>query len=354
MLWLRIAGESSYGHTARPIPNFSAGISFCYVPTTGIVFVNLRNLKYFVAIVDAGSLTAAAEAIAIAQPALSRQMRELESDLGVQLLHRTTRGVRLTPAGATLYESAHRILGEAQRVREQLTGQHHAGRSTVTLGASPTLARLLVPGVFTRCRHSSSGVELTVREAFTPVLLDWLERGKIDMAVVTNPEPGRAFTMHALLGEPIALICPASSRHGPAVSISQLARIPVLMTTFHRSIVERQLAPLGGRLNLHAQIDSVDSIRELVLQGEGSTLMPVSVFKDARALKRVTMSEVSGVQLNRQLVMATRIEREDNSALSVLKDLVTTELRELTHAGMFNFASTRKRAAARGQAAVQP
>jgi len=126
------------------------------------------------------------------------------------------------------------------------------------------------------------------------------------------------------------------------------------MTTFHRSIVERQLAPLGGRLNLHAQIDSVDSIRELVLQGEGSTLMPVSVFKDARALKRVTMSEVSGVQLNRQLVMATRIEREDNSALSVLKDLVTTELRELTHAGMFNFASTRKRAAARGQAAVQP
>ena len=334
--------------------NFSTGIAFCYARTTGIVFVNLRNLKYFVAIVDAGSLTAAAEAIAIAQPALSRQMRELESDLGVQLLHRTSRGVRLTPAGATLYESAYRILGEAQRVREQLMGQRHTGRSAVALGISPTLARLLVPGVFMRCRHSLGDVKLTVREAFTPVLLDWLECGKIDMAVVTNPEPGRAFTMHALLGEPIALICPAGSRHGPAVSISQLARIPVLMTTIHRGIVERQLAPLGGRLNLRAEIDSVDSIRELVLQGEGATLMPVSVFKDAAAQQRVTMSEVSGVQLSRQLVMATRIEGEENSALSVLKDLVATELSELTQAGVFNFASTRKRAAPRRSSIVQP
>lgn len=307
--------------------------------------MNLRALKYFVAIADAGSLTAAAEAIAIAQPALSRQLRELENDLGVQLLHRTSRGVRMTQAGATLYESAYRILAEAERVREQLTGQH-AEQASVVLGTTPTLASLLVPGVFARCQRSLGGVNLTVREAFTPVLLDWLERGVVDVAVVTNPEPGRSITMHALLGEPFALISQASKRFGPTISLGQLARIPLLMTTIHRGIVERQIAPMGGHLNVHAQIDSVDSIRELVLQGQGSTLMPVSVFKDPRVRRRVTMSEVSGVQLNRLLVMATRIKREENAALSVLKDLVVSELAELTQAGMFNFAAARHHAAA--------
>ncbi|HWZ49579.1 MAG TPA: LysR family transcriptional regulator [Herbaspirillum sp.] len=316
--------------------------------------MNLRALKYFVAIADAGSVTAAAEAIAIAQPALSRQLRELESDLGLQLLHRTPRGVRLTQAGVILYESATRILTEAQRVREQLKGQRHAGQATVVLGASPTLARLLVPGVFARCQRSLNGVNLTVREAFTPVLLDGLERGMIDMALVTNPEPGRAFTMHALLGEPFALITPAGSRLGSAISISQLAHIPVLMTAFHRGIVERQLAPLGGRLNVQSEIDSIDSIRELVLQGQGATLMPVSVFKEPRVRNRVTMSEVSGVQLNRLLVMATRIEREENACLSVLKDLVISELSQLTQAGMFNFAPLRHRAATTRAAAPSP
>jgi LysR family nitrogen assimilation transcriptional regulator len=305
------------------------------------VFVNLRALKYFVAIADAGSLTAAAEAIAIAQPALSRQLRELESDLGVQLLHRSSRGVRLTQAGAALYESAYRILAEAQRVREQLTGHRHTEQASVVLGISPTLAGLLVPGVFARCQRSLSGVTLTVREAFTPGLLNWLERGVIDLAVVTNPEPGRAYAMHALLGEPFALIAQAGKRIGPTISLSQLTHIPLLMTTIHRGIVERQIAPLGGHLNVQAQIDSVDSIRELVLQGQGSTLMPVSVFNEPRVRSRVMMAEVSGVQLSRLLVMATRIKREENSALSALKDLVVTELDELALAGMFSFTATR-------------
>jgi LysR family nitrogen assimilation transcriptional regulator len=305
--------------------------------------MDLRALKYFVAIADAGSLTAAARAIAVAQPALSRQLRELEHDLGVQLLHRNSRGVRLTQAGATLYESAYRILADAQRVREQLTGQRQAEQASVVLGTSPTLARLLVPGVFARSQRPLSGLRLTVREAFTPVLLDWLEKGVVDLAVVTNPEQGRAITTHALLGEPFAVISPVSKRMAPTISLEQLARIPLLVTTFHHSIIEQQLAPLGGHLEVQARIDSVDAIHELVLRGHGSTLMPVSVFKEPRVRRLVTMSEVSGVQLNRLLVMATRLGREENPALSMLKDMVIAELSELTQAGMFNFALARAR-----------
>lgn len=300
--------------------------------------MNLRALRYFVAIADAGSLTAAAAAISIAQPALTRQLRELEADLGVQLLQRTPRGVLLTQAGVTLYESAQRMLAEAARVRQELARRQDTTMTTVVLGASPTLARVLLPNLFESCQRSLAGVQLRAREAFTPALLDWLERGMVDMAIVTNPEAGRALTLHPLLGEPFALVSHVSLRLGPVVSVSQLARIPLLMTSLHRSIVERQLLPLRAHLNIQAEIDSVDSIRELVLKGQWATIMPVSVFKEPRAAETVAMSEISGVQLNRLLVLAMRIERQNSSALHVVREMIESEFTRLTRRGVFSFA----------------
>lgn len=302
--------------------------------------MNLRALKYFVAIADAGSLTAAAEAIAIAQPALSRQMHELERDLGTQLLQRTPRGVMLTKAGATLYASAQRMLAEAQMVRKQLGGAQFAASGAIRLGASPTLARVLIPGVFERCYQTLSGVQLTVREAFTPVLLDWLERGFIDLALVTavDAAAGRHIATQSLLGEPFVLVRQGARSKDTVIPVTQLPKIPLLMTSLHRSLIEHDLNPLGLRLNVIAEIDSVDCIRELVSNGTGewSTLMPVSVFKLPYIDKRISFSEVSGVQLNRQLLMATRIEREESAAVSVLKDLIQAQVVRLTSEGMFS------------------
>ncbi|MEY3461257.1 MAG: hypothetical protein RLZZ03_910 [Pseudomonadota bacterium] len=302
----------------------------------------MRALRYFVAIADAGSLTAAAAAISIAQPALTRQLRELEADLGVQLLQRTPRGVLLTQAGVTLYESAQRMLAEAARVRQQLANRQDTSTATVVLGASPTLARVLLPNLFESCQRSLAGVKLRAREAFTPALLDWLERGMVDMAIVTNPEAGRQLTLHPLLGEPLALVSHVSLKLDPVISISQLARIPLLMTSLHRSIVERQLLPVGGQLMVQSEIDSVDSIRELVQQGQWATIMPVSVFKEPRTAKTIQMSEISGVQLNRLLVLATRVERQDNSAQHVVREMIESEFARLSRQGVFSFAGADK------------
>jgi len=149
--------------------------------------MNLRTLRYFIAIADAGSLTAAAAAIPIAQPALTRQLRELESEMGVQLLQRMPRGVRLTQAGVTFYESAQRILAESMRLRQRLSHGQHLAQSTVVLGASPTLARVLLPGLLENCFNTLDGIELRTREAFTPALMDWLEKGVIDAAEFVGP-----------------------------------------------------------------------------------------------------------------------------------------------------------------------
>lgn len=302
--------------------------------------MNLRTLRYFVAIADAGSFTAAAVAVAIAQPALTRQLRDLEAELGVQLFQRSARGVRLTQAGATLYESARRMLAEAERVRQQLGGADAAADGTVVLGVSPTLTRILLPGVFERCHQQLAGVRLVVHEAFTPQLMEGVERGRVDMAIVTNPEPHRALALQPLLVEPFALVSPASRGLPAVVPLQALAKVPLLMTKLHRGIVERGLAPLGARVNIEAEIDSVDAIRELVLQGKWATIMPVSVFKDTPR-ETVRVSEISGVQLHRMLVLARRVEPVARSAIAVVGELVRAEAERLANDGAFSFGGRR-------------
>ncbi|MDR7096984.1 LysR family transcriptional regulator [Hydrogenophaga laconesensis] len=302
--------------------------------------MNLKTLRYFIAVADSGSLTAAAAAIPIAQPALTRQMRDLEAEMGVQLLQRLPRGVRLTPAGVTLYESAQRIVSEAARLGRRLAHSQQKNRAPVILGASPTLARLLLPRLIENCMDAMDDLELRAREAFTPALLDWLERGMIDMAVLTNPEPGRTLSFQPLLGEPFALVSHAQMRIGPVVSVNQLARIPLLMTSLHRGLVDRQLASLGKSLQVRAEIDSVDSIRELVLRGRWATIMPVSVFSDNAQDASIVMSEISGVQLNRLLVLATRIDPRPNPSLSLVHELVVAEFSRMERLGIFSFATS--------------
>lgn len=324
-------------------------ISFCYqlhyLSLSWPATMNLRALRYFVAIADAGSLTAASSAIRIAQPALTRQLRELEADLEVQLLQRLPRGVRLTQAGVTLYESAQRILAEAQRVRQQLAQSKGQASHTVALGASPTLARVLLPGLFESCHRSLEGIRLQTREAFTPTLLDWLDRGIIDMAVVTNPQSRRELALQPLLGEPFVLAGHRSLGIGPVISVGQLERVALLMTSLHRGLIEQQLLPLGRKLRIEAEIDSVDSICELIQRGQWATLMPVSVFKSQHAGSQVVLSEVSGAQLNRLLVLATRMDSRDNPTLPVIQELLLAEFARLTRRGIFSLAKGAGRAA---------
>jgi len=316
---------------------WSRAISSCYGKhDKAVSTVNLRTLRYFVAIADAGSFTAAAAAVSIAQPALTRQIRDLEADLGVQLLQRSARGVRLTQDGATLYEAAGRMLAESARVRQALNANGSDQAATVVLGVTPTLARVLLPGVFERCHRHLAGVRLIVREAFTPQLMDGLERGLVDMAVVTNPASHRSLALQPLLVEPFALVAPAARGMPSLLSPLELGRVPLLMTGLHRGIVERALAPLGAQPHIEAEIDSVDAIRELVLQGLRATVMPVSVFKDSPPGK-VTLSQISGAQVNRMLVIATRIERARTSALAVVNDVVSAEAEKLAAAGVFGF-----------------
>lgn len=299
--------------------------------------VNLRTLRYFVAIADAGGLTAAAAVLSIAQPALSRQIRDLESEMGVQLLIRGPRGVRLTPAGVTLYESAVRMLAEAARLRQQLAIHPDQQTHHVTVGVSPTLAELLLPNLLERCFASEPELKVKAREGFTPELLSWVERGMVDVAIVTNPEPMRGLSFHPLLGEPFALVSNKRLGLPSVIPLAQLPQIPVLITSLHRRLVEGQLLPLQTALQIRAEVDSVDAIREMVMNGAWATIMPISVFSKIRDRADIRISQIAGAQLSRLLMLARRTEKIEAPELEIVHNLIQAELERLTREHTFTF-----------------
>lgn len=301
---------------------------------------NLKALRYFVAVADAGSFTAAAATIAIAQPALTRQIRELEESFGTQLLHRLPRGVRMTAAGVTLYESAQRILSEADRVSQNLRNGMNTN-SSVRLGVPPTLGRVLLPGLFESCLQLPGALPMQAREAFTPALLDWLERGIVDMAIVTNPPAGRKFSLRPLINEPFALISNSKNGKTKSIHVDQLSQQSVLMTSLHHGIVEQQLRAFNIHLKIEGIIDSVDAIRELVIKRGHATIMPVSVFKDDLNSKTIHITQISGVQLNRTLVLAQRRERDKAIDYSMVEQLIESEFSRLERLGAFRLPTLR-------------
>ncbi|MDN3986306.1 LysR family transcriptional regulator [Zwartia vadi] len=301
---------------------------------------NLKALRYFVAVVDAGSITAAANVVAIAQPALTRQIRELEEDFGTLLLQRLPRGVCMTAAGVTLYESAQRILAEADRVSLNLREGLHRTTS-VSLGVPPTLGRVLLPGLFESCLQLPGARPMRAREAFTPALLEWLGRGIIDMAIVTNPPPGRKFLLRPLINEPFALISPNRKGQAQTIQIDQVAQLPVLMTSLHHGIVDQQLRALNLNLKIEGIIDSVDAIRELVLRRGHSTIMPVSVFKDDLENSTIQISQIAGVQLSRTLVLAQRRDRDKKIDYDMVEQLIDSEFSRLERLGAFGLHGIR-------------
>lgn len=146
-----------------------------------------------------------------------------------------------------------------------------------------------------------------------------------------------ALLRQPMLAEPFALLSHANMRLPPVVQAHHLSGVPLLMTSLHRSIVERQRALLEKELRVQAEIDSVDSMRELVARGRWVTLMPVSVFKNSSAPAQLVMSEISGLRLYRQMVLATRPENQPSVALGRAQELVEAGCARLPRRGVFGF-----------------
>jgi DNA-binding transcriptional LysR family regulator len=150
--------------------------------------LKLNQIQALVAIAETGSIRAAAARVGVTQPALSKSLQSLEEELSVALVHRTSRGVNLTPFGQAMLTRGRSIAQEVDRLREQIEQMRGALQGTVNLAVSPSPAVILLPQTLGRFRQDYPNVQLRIREAVFPDTLQMLREGLADIALGAHPQ----------------------------------------------------------------------------------------------------------------------------------------------------------------------
>src|SRR3954464_73516 len=178
--------------------------------------MELRQLRYFVAIVDHGSLSRAALVLHVAQPALTQQLRQLEQELGVQLLHRSAQGVLSTDAGKVFYEHAQAILKQVADARSAVTQSTTRPAGAVTLGLPHSISGALALPLLMATRASYPEITLQLTEELSGNLTEQLKSGRVNLAVLFDDGQLAPFASTPLVDEALMFICRTGSALSPS------------------------------------------------------------------------------------------------------------------------------------------
>jgi len=247
--------------------------------------MELRHLRYFVAVAEALSFARAARALNLSQPPLSRQIRALEEELGTALFTRTKRSVRLTPAGAALVPDARRLLREADGLKAGAQRLAAGEIGTLALGFISVAAYNLLPELAPEFRRRHPGVRLALQEATSDVLLGALRQGELDVGLVLPPVEVAGLEYAPLVRETLIAALPAghaAARGKGPLALAALAGEPFIL--FPRMVGASLYDAIAGacrRAGFAPRIEQeaiqMQTIVSLVAAGMGVALVPASL-----------------------------------------------------------------------------
>jgi len=255
--------------------------------------MNLRQLDYFTRIAELQSFTRAASVLHVAQPSLSRQMQQLEQELGVLLFVRSDKGIKLTEAGLALQERANAVLRQVKRIRDEIGVHTRTPKGELSVGLPPSLFDLLTVPLVCEFRRRYPDVQLRITEGISAAMHEMVLTGKLDTAVISDVEPLELLRSKPLLREQLYLIAPADSglQQGEGeLPVSALAARPLVLTSRPnalRMIVERALTGIGQEVVPVAEANSTRLLTELVANGIGSTVLSYSAISTMLRTGRV-------------------------------------------------------------------
>jgi LysR family nitrogen assimilation transcriptional regulator len=274
--------------------------------------MELRQLESLVAIADGGSFSRAAITLNLAQPSLSRQMALLEGELGQRLLVRTGRGVELTAAGEVFIVHAREMLDTARRGRDAMNdlGQEPAGR--VTVGMPPRVALGLSVPLVRSFRERFPRAVITVLEGLSLALRESLVAGRLDLALLFDPQPSPQLSYEPLMREQLLLVAPPRSHLPARVSLASLSNYPLVLPSAPnaiRGLLDDILGPRGVSLNVLAEVGAVQTVLALVAEGAGCTVLPESALAARPGGARLPHAPLGPPAIRNTLVLATPLAR---------------------------------------------
>ncbi|MBX3490339.1 LysR family transcriptional regulator [Parvibaculum sp.] len=299
--------------------------------------LELKKLRYFVEIAETGSFSQAARRLSIAQPALSRHVRELEEQLGA-LFRRNGRGVELTEIGALALPRAQALLREADKILVDLHSVKGKPVGAVMIGMPPSVTMTLVPPLVRRIRRDFPGIHLRISEGFSGDVTEWLTEGRLDIAVLYKAgRSAHAIGQH-LMNEDLFLVGRADAPilANQSVRLADVLKLPlVLPGKPHgiRLLVESVAVHYGLDVNVHLELDAMALIKELVLDEDVYTILPFGGVYHQVEAKVLAASRIVDPSVTRELILAETPHHVPTTAMKEVLRCTHLEVEELVRQG---------------------
>lgn len=289
--------------------------------------LGLRQIRYFIAIADAGVLSRAAESLNIAQSALSHHVAALEADLGVKLLERRPRGVALTAAGRRLYDHGSAVLTILGKAEHDVRSYNEAAAGPVSLGLSHTAVSMVALDVMKAVRQSSPGVHLTVVEALSPALIERVFSGIVDLALAYNPPRDARLEIKRLHEEELFLVGlpgligrsagPIAFSAIPQGNVIGLAPMPASRAIIQTQVLRNQIAPSET-----LEVDSLTALRMALEAGLGCAILSRATVLADLAAKKYHARPIVDPPMSRSLALISLADRPQTKAFLEVKKIV--------------------------------
>lgn len=305
--------------------------------------MSIRAMQCFVAVVSTGSISRAAAALHVAQPALSLLIRNLEEDLGVVLLHRSARGVTPTAAGSRLLAHAREILGRIDAARADVREDINAPRGTVSLAMSMSMAKLLTVPLLSFSLAQWPGVYLKIIESSTGYIPGFVSSGHADLGLTFSDEASVDLRFQHLIDEELVVVSPPAAKPSkraasdlaglPSITLRALSALPlVLPGNPHslRRLLDQYQQREQVQFRIIAEANAIPQLIELAQAGVASTILSYEAVRQEAARGLVVLRRIARPRLTRPVFLC----RSDVLPLSMAAAAVADRVaRIITGAG---------------------
>jgi len=299
--------------------------------------MELRQLRYFIGISEAGSVLRASGTLHIAQPALSQQIAALEGEVGARLFDRSSRGVTLTEAGKVFLEHARVVLADVERARMAVRDASAVPAGDVAVGLPTTVALVATVPILRACRERFPQVRLKLIEGYSGHLREWLQAGRLDVALLFGDTAEAGLAKRALLDDRLVLVTSAQAGAAPQkVTLAALARWPLVLPGREhglRKIIDEACTPHGVVLDIVAEIEALGSVKKAVEAGIAATILSLGSVAEDIAAGRLRASAIERPSLSRRVVCATSVTRPTTPVAAAVIALVTDVIHAMVESG---------------------
>ena len=300
--------------------------------------MDLRQLKTFICVAESGSLSRASDRLRIAQPALSRQIKLLEHQVGVPLFDRHIRGMELTEAGSDLLRRVSGVVRQLETTMQDIQSTHSEISGNVALALMPTIAMVIGSRIVARVSEELPQVTLRIREGYSVDIIEWMQRGEVDISFLYGPASDLHLRCRELLREELVFISPPGvlKRKEKLISFDRVATLPLVVPGRRyalRRLLESNAKKAGVSLSIAYEVDSYFATKSMVMSGLCHSFLPRASVIDDIASGAMEARSVEPDGLWRDVVLGLPQERANTRAATAVVDILTREVKDMIESG---------------------